>query len=32
MRERVEALGGHFHLENRPGGARVVAELPLQDA
>jgi signal transduction histidine kinase len=32
MRERVEALGGHFHLENRPGGARVVAEFPLQDA
>jgi two-component system sensor histidine kinase UhpB len=32
MRERVEALGGRLHLENRPGsGARVVAELPLPD-
>jgi signal transduction histidine kinase len=34
MRERVAALGGVLHLENRPGGgARVVAELPvLMDA
>ena len=32
MRERVEALGGVLHLDNRPaGGARVVAELPLPD-
>ena len=32
MRERVAALGGVLHLENRPsGGARVVAELPLPD-
>jgi len=31
MHERVAALGGRLHLENRPtGGARVVAELPLQ--
>jgi two-component system sensor histidine kinase UhpB len=33
MRERVTALGGVLHLENRPGGgARVVAELPLPAA
>ena len=33
MRERVGALGGVLHLENRPsGGARVVAELPAPDA
>jgi signal transduction histidine kinase len=32
MRERVEALGGWLHLENRPGdGAAVTAELPLPD-
>jgi signal transduction histidine kinase len=32
MRERVAALGGRLHLDNRPsGGARVVAELPLPD-
>jgi len=30
MRDRVTALGGRLHLDNRPtGGARVVAELPL---
>jgi signal transduction histidine kinase len=29
MRERVEALGGTLHLDNRPtGGARLVAEFP----
>ena len=33
MRERVAALGGRLHLENRPGGgARVVADLPAPDA
>ena len=33
MRERVAALGGRLHLENRPGGgARVVAELPVPAA
>ena len=33
MRERVAALGGRLHLDNRPaGGARVVAERPLPDA
>jgi len=32
MRERVTALGGVLHLDNRrSGGARVVAELPLPD-
>ena len=32
MRDRVTALGGRLHLDNRPsGGARVVAELPLPD-
>ena len=32
MRERMEALGGRLHLENRPGGgARVIAELPVPD-
>src|SRR5438067_2239952 len=33
MRERVAALGGRLHLDNRPaGGARVVAELPVPEA
>src|SRR5205807_10614388 len=33
MRERVGALGGVLHLDNRPsGGARVVAELPVPEA
>ena len=33
MRERVAALGGVLHLDNRPaGGARVVAELPVPEA
>jgi signal transduction histidine kinase len=32
MRERVGALGGRLHMENRPsGGTRVVAELPLPE-
>jgi signal transduction histidine kinase len=32
MRDRVTALGGRLHLDNRPTrGARVVAELPLPD-
>jgi signal transduction histidine kinase len=32
MRDRVTALGGRLHLDNRPtDGARVVAELPLPD-
>jgi signal transduction histidine kinase len=32
MRDRVAALDGRLHLDNRPtGGARVVAELPLPD-
>ena len=32
LRERVGALGGRLHLENRPGGgARVIAELPAPD-
>ena len=33
MRERVAALGGRLHLENRStGGARVVADIPLPGA
>ena len=31
MRERVESLGGRFHVESAPGaGTRVVAELPIR--
>jgi signal transduction histidine kinase len=33
MRERVESLGGEFHIETAPGrGTRVVALLPYQVA
>jgi len=33
MRERVQALGGEFNLESRPGvGLTVTASIPVQDA
>ena len=33
MRERVQALGGEFNLESRPGvGLTVMASIPVQDS